>query len=221
MHPIRQTPPRANQPSAAPQPRWAILSPILLIAGMMVLVYGTATACAPLSGTPTLAPLQPPPEAATSELARLPEMMDTASLQHNTPPLLIPTRLHHASRTGFNQRLAAAAAAHGWLPLPSETALTSPAPMVIPQADLHLLTPLAQSPESTMDSLASAAPRPTSPGPLLTVQVDPDYYWTPSRSSIIFTFTGAAITASSLLVLLLANATTPQPAPTATPPSRR
>lgn len=183
-----------------PQPRWVLLIPLLIFAGCLTLAYGTARACAPSPETIILAPLEIQP-GQNLQNPRLAEMLTTASLQRYADPVTITAPIHHASYSGLRDRLRLAAAAHSWHVISPGQRTSTTISMVVPQADLHLLKSLETHPEQTAQAISDAQPRPPSPGPLLTVAVQPDRYWTPATSATIMQLSGAA---ALLLALVLA-----------------
>lgn len=192
MHPYTRTSPAgAGQDQGSPL--FHIFLCVLLLASASCAVFGLASGCQPTRGTPVLTPLsdaQPPPDLTNPRLA---EMAAVAARDQGVPALTFSPALHHANSAGFKQRLAHAAHRHSWhIPQSNKPSNRASTILIVPQHDLHLLEQLEQNPEENADRLADAPRRPPSQGPLLPVEVRPDYYWTVSRPAAIFQAGGAA-----------------------------
>lgn len=182
---------RAQTTPASP---WQLLASLVSIAGFVTCLLGIISSCEPTQSTPMLEPLsEDTAHAASLDNPRLADMMTADSAQRHTKPLTFRPRIHHASYTGFNQRLRLAADNLSWhIPghQPGDNRFSTR--LILPQNDLHVLAELQAQPEAVAERLARQEPRPPTPGPLIAIEVSPDRYWTISQGTKLAQIAGAS-----------------------------
>ena len=155
MHPAMFPKQRTQPTTPGRRSHWAIPSPLLLIIGFFTFAYGTAHACSPSPDT-TVLPALNLRYSADPGNPRIADLLAAESTLNGSSPLSIPARIHGSSVQGFRDLTVLAVRAHGWHQVQPRHGSSPTNTLIVPQADLHLLTPIANDPEATITALAAA-----------------------------------------------------------------